>query len=60
MRTIGAVGIELLRRHDRAREHVAVGAVFGGDAPGRVVDRLQRDLAADEVGVELAASCAPV
>ena len=49
----GAVGIELLHRDDRAREHVAVRAVLGGDAPGDVVDRLQRDLVPDEIGVEL-------
>src|SRR6476469_9386356 len=49
----GAVGIELLHRDDRAREHVAVRAVFGGDAPGDVVDRLQRDLVPDQLGVEL-------
>jgi len=49
----GAVGIELLHRDDCAREHVAVCAVFGGDAPGDVVDRLQRDLVPDEIGVEL-------
>src|SRR5499425_2754493 len=49
----GAVRIELLHRHDGAREHIAVAAVFGGDALGKVVDRLQRDLFADEAGVEL-------
>ena len=48
----GAVGIELLHRDDRAREHVAVRAVLGGDAPGGVVDRLQRHLVPDEIGVE--------
>ena len=49
----GAVGIELLHWDDRAREHVAVRAVLGGDAPGDIVDRLQRDLVPDEIGVEL-------
>jgi hypothetical protein len=49
----GAVRIEFLHRHDRAREHIAVAAVFGGDALGKIVDRLQRDGLADEVGVEL-------
>jgi hypothetical protein len=48
----GAVRIEFLHRHDGAREHIAVAAVFGGDALGKVVDRLQRDRLADEVGVE--------
>src|SRR5258707_1258319 len=48
----GAVRIELLHRHDGAREHIAVAAVFGGDALGKIVDRLQRDRLADEVGVK--------
>jgi hypothetical protein len=56
----GAVGIEFLHRHDGAREHVAVAAVFGGDALGEVVDRLQRHLLADEVGVELGELCGAV
>ena len=49
-----AVGIELLGGNDRPRQHVAVAAVFGGDASGKVIDLLERDLAAEEVGVELA------
>ena len=49
----GAVRIEFLHRHDGAREHVAITAVFGGDALGKIVDRLQRDRFADEVGVVL-------
>ena len=48
----GAVRIELLRRHDRAREHVAVVAVLGGDLAGEIVDLLQRDGPAEETGVE--------
>ena len=50
----GAVGIELLGRHDGAREHIAVAAILAGDASGEIVDLLQRDLAADQVRVELA------
>src|SRR5262249_56717505 len=49
----GAVRIELLHRHDGAREYIAIAAVFGGDALGKIVDRLQRDRLADEIGVEL-------
>src|SRR6516165_2854050 len=49
----GAVRIEFLHRHDGAREHIAVAAVFCGNALGKIVDRLQRDRLADEIGVEL-------
>src|SRR5215510_5448030 len=48
----GAVRIEFLHRHDGAREHIAVAAVFGGDVLGKIVDRLQRDRLADEGGVD--------
>ena len=41
----GAVRRELLRRHDRAREHVAVIAVLGGDAWRDLVDGGEPDLA---------------
>ena len=43
---------EILRRHDGARQHVAGGAVFRGDAAGEIVDRRERDLRAHQVGVE--------
>src|SRR5438105_4027192 len=49
----GAVRVELLHRHDGAREHIAVAAVFGSDALGKIVDRLQRHRLADDIGVEL-------
>ena len=52
MRTTAPRGREILRRHDGARQHVAGGAVFGGDAAGEIVDRSERDFAADQVGVE--------
>src|SRR6185436_3980575 len=45
--------IRSAREEKKAREHVAVRAVLGGDAPGDIVDRLQRDLVPDELGVEL-------
>jgi hypothetical protein len=50
---VGAVGIELLRRDDGAREHVAVGAVFGGDLARELVDLLEGDGLSDQVGIEL-------
>ncbi len=43
---------QLLRRHHRARQHVTVRAVLGGDALREIVDRLQRNPAADHVGIE--------
>ena len=47
-----AVRTELLRRHDGARQRVAVIAVFRGDALGEIVDRLQRHILTDQVGPE--------
>ncbi len=49
---VGAPGRKALRRHHRARQHVAVAAVLLGDAAGKVVDRLKRHRAADEIGIE--------
>jgi hypothetical protein len=43
---IHAFWIELLRRHNGAREHVAVGAVLSGDAPRDLVNRRQCGFAA--------------
>jgi hypothetical protein len=48
----GAARLKLLRRHDGARQHVTVGAVFLGDAPGKLVDRGERHRSADQVAVE--------
>ena len=47
-----AAGVELLRRHDRARQDVAVGAVFRGDALGDVIDDLERHLLVQHVLVQ--------
>ena len=47
-----AVAAEVLRRHDRAREHIARRAVFRRDAAGELVEGGERDFAADEVGIE--------
>ncbi len=49
---VGAFRIELLRRNDRARQHVAVAAVFGGDPAGDLVDGLERRRLREQVGVE--------
>ena len=49
----GAVGIEFLHRHNGARKYISVAAIFGSDALGEVVHRLQRHRFAEEVGVEL-------
>ena len=43
---------QVLRRHDGARQNIAVGAVFGGDALGKIVNRRQGDFVPDEVLVE--------
>src|SRR3981081_669654 len=43
---------KILGRHDRARERIAIAAVFGSDALGQVVERLERNLTTDQVAVE--------
>ncbi len=48
-----ALGLATSPVFDGAREHITVAAVFGGDALGKIVDRLQRHLLAEDIGVEL-------
>jgi hypothetical protein len=52
MRTTAPRGEKFCGGTIGARQHVAGGAVLGGDAAGEIVDRSERDLSPDQVGVE--------